>query len=646
MSLSDTSFGETGAAEPQRISSPEMLSPQPSSRSLLRRRLNGGTSDFRLVTGDGTVDWSRPTVRIVDPAAPRSSLASLESIIANEGTAAASSTTNSPRPSIWSRISSRNNKVAPASGPSPSSSPLPVPKISVEPPPMLRRQKTVVFERRIEKQQKESLKRQCILDPSGDFHRYWLAVVTVAVLYNCWIIIFRVAFSETDERPAAFKAFLCLDYLCDFIYIADIYMQTRTAFRDNGDLIIDPLRMRQHYFESRPFLDFFSVIPWELLLLGTGYHVALRFNRVFKVHRWLYFETKLSNRTDSPNVWRFCLLLQKMVLAMHIDACLYYMMSAHEGFGTNEWVQPAPEASPDTCADCVDAAFSSQLHRYLHAFFFASMTLTTIGDMPRPQTSLEYFFAIVNIMIGILMVATLVGNIAMIVSNINYYSTDFQKTMDVTKAYMKKRRIDPATQDEVKRWFDYNWERYRTVDEQKMLDYMPDKLRSDLTFFSHVDVLRRVKIFKDCSEFVLRELALSLRQCTYFPGEYICYKDDYGLEMFIISDGIVEVTSQAEDSHMVIHATLEKGQYFGEVALLGTHANSRRVADVRSRGFSELYSLSHEALVRIMDMYPGLRQQLEAEVETFEEFLDAERTPEPPMTHPVVTFHPRRQSSG
>jgi hypothetical protein len=60
---------------------------------------------------------------------------------------------------------------------------------------------------------------QFTLDPSGDWYMRWLGVVTIAILYNFWSIILRVAFGNMDALPG----WLTIDYMYPRHLLLDLH---------------------------------------------------------------------------------------------------------------------------------------------------------------------------------------------------------------------------------------------------------------------------------------------------------------------------------------------------------------------------------------------------------------------------------------
>ncbi len=66
-----------------------------------------------------------------------------------------------------------------------------------------------------------------MLDPSEDIYYTWLLVISIAVFYNYLFIIGRSTFELLQQwNPILW---CILDYVCDLIYVLDIFVRLRTG---------------------------------------------------------------------------------------------------------------------------------------------------------------------------------------------------------------------------------------------------------------------------------------------------------------------------------------------------------------------------------------------------------------------------------
>lgn len=66
-------------------------------------------------------------------------------------------------------------------------------------------------------------------------------------------------------------------------------------------------------------------------------------------------------------------------------------------------------------------------------------------------------FVVVDFLAGVLIFATIVGNIGSMISNMNVARVEFQNKMDGVKQYMAFRRVTKELEARVIRWFAYTW---------------------------------------------------------------------------------------------------------------------------------------------------------------------------------------------
>ncbi|XP_018566645.1 cyclic nucleotide-gated cation channel subunit A isoform X1 [Anoplophora glabripennis] len=447
-----------------------------------------------------------------------------------------------------------------------------------------------------------------VVDPALPSHYKWLMVVSLAVLYNVVFVLGRAVFWELNN--AVPPLWWTLDYACDVIYIIDTLVHAHEGYLEQGLLVTDPHKLRAHYLLSKSWrTDILSVLPTDLAYIWwlpyecsdnkVPCSVIVRLNRLFKLPRLWEWCERTETDTNYPNVFRICKVVLAILVLIHWNACLYFAISYAIGFGTDNWVYNIYGPKNSTLA-----------RQYIYSFYWSTLTLTTIGETPVPENDAEYLFVVADFLAGVLIFATIVGNIGSMISNMNVARVDFQNRMDGVKQYMAFRKVGRELEARVIRWFAYTWAESGALDEERVLSALPDKLKAEIAIRVHLDTLRKVRIFQDCEPGLLEALVLKLRLQVFSPGDYICRKGDVGKEMYIVKRGRLQVV--ADDGYTVL-ATLGAGSVFGEVSVLdiaGNRTGNRRTANVRSLGYSDLFCLAKDDLLVALADYPEARATL------------------------------------
>ncbi len=218
--------------------------------------------------------------------------------------------------------------------------------------------------------------RRFIINPDENFMFSWLAVITLSVMYNLWTCIAREAFPQI--RDGYEIVWFISDAFCDMIYLLDILIQLRTGYLEKGLMVSDRNKLAGHYLHSRNFiLDVVSLTPLDLAQIVIGIHPIVRFPRFIKAYRSYRFIYMVETRTIYPNTWRVVNLTHVLFLGSHWFAGFYFMISKAEGFKSG-WGYPYPEND-----------FASVTRMYLKSLYWSTLTLTTIGDLPPPESNWE-----------------------------------------------------------------------------------------------------------------------------------------------------------------------------------------------------------------------------------------------------------------
>ena len=286
-----------------------------------------------------------------------------------------------------------------------------------------------------------------VFDPAGRLCYYWSMVVSLAFLYNFWVLIYRFAFQEIGSDSSGggggsnVVMWLCLDYTCDLVYALDIAFHFRTGYLDEGVLQTDATKLRQHYMNSTTFyVDCLCLLPLDFLYLSLGFNSMLRCFRLVKIYRFWTFMDRTERHTNYPNVFRSISLVHYLLVIFHWNACLYRIVMKGPGpvpmpGGPTTTTSGAVASGVvggggggDGAADWWPPPFDTNdgVGQYLQCFYLCTLTLTTTGGVLKPRTKGELVFVIIQLIFGLMLFAAVLGHVSNIVINVSAARKEFQ----------------------------------------------------------------------------------------------------------------------------------------------------------------------------------------------------------------------------
>ncbi len=92
-----------------------------------------------------------------------------------------------------------------------------------------------------------------------------------------------------------------------------------------------------------------------------------------------------------------------------------------------------------------------------------------------------------------------------------------------------------------------------------------------------VKILRKVPLFSGLDLQLLAKLTTLFEEESFTPGEKILREGEFGDSMYIIIQGVVDVTKYNEEGNEILITKLKSGSYFGEVALIDNQPRSANI---------------------------------------------------------------------
>lgn len=121
------------------------------------------------------------------------------------------------------------------------------------------------------------------------------------------------------------------------------------------------------------------------------------------------------------------------------------------------------------------------------------------------------------------------------------------------------------------------------------------------------ELLKQVALFAGLSRKVLRGIAEGCIRRTYGPGETLVHQGDAGRGLYIILSGLVKVVKQTVGGEGLDIAFLQRGDFFGEMAVLDDAPRSASVVAVQT---TECLILTIWEFKAKMKTYPEIAQQI------------------------------------
>ncbi|KAG7274126.1 hypothetical protein CRUP_011461, partial [Coryphaenoides rupestris] len=331
---------------------------------------------------------------------------------------------------------------------------------------------------------------------------------------------------------------------------------------DLGLLVKDHAKLRDNYVRTFQFkLDVLSILPTDLAYIATGIHTPQ-----LRLNRLFRFPRMFEffDRTEMRTNYPNIFRICNLVL--YILIIIHWNACIYFAISKSLGFGSDTWVYPNTS----DPEYGSLTRGYVYCLYWSTLTLTTIGEMPAPVRDEEYLF---------------------------------QARIDAIKHYMH------FPQSSAKNWraahqagLDYLWTNKKAVDEQEVLKNLPNKLRAEIA------------------------INVAPADPEKVPATTSAGKGDIGKEMYIIKEGKLGVV--AEDG-VTQYALLTAGSCFGEISNPehqgAARWGTRRTANIRSIGYSDLFCLSKDDLMEAVTEYPAAKKVLEErgrEILTKEGLLD------------------------
>ncbi|XP_040998456.1 probable cyclic nucleotide-gated ion channel 20, chloroplastic isoform X2 [Juglans microcarpa x Juglans regia] len=389
-----------------------------------------------------------------------------------------------------------------------------------------------------------------------------------------------------------------------------------------GELVDHPKKIALNYIRGFFFIDLFVVLPLPQIIvlfvlqksLRSGANSAKNHLRtavlvqyIPKLYRFLpLLAGQSSSRLVFESAWaNFVINLLTFMLSGHVVGSCWYLFGLQR---VNQCLREACHYSGmKTCTRFIDCGHGSDIEefrynhswniwknnekasdcftkdgfsygiyeqavilttehsiitRYTYSLFWGFQQISTLAGNQTPSYFVwEVLFTMAIIGLGLLLFALLIGNMQNFLQALGRRRLEMSLRRRDVEQWMRHRRLPEELRRQVRQAERYNWAATRGVNEEKLLENLPEDLQRDIRrhLFKFV---KKVRIFAMMDDPVLDAICERLRQKTYIKGSKILHQGGLVEKMVFLVRGKTE--SKGDDG---IVAPLSEGDVCGEELL-------------------------------------------------------------------------------
>ena len=231
--------------------------------------------------------------------------------------------------------------------------------------------------------------------------------------------------------------FLILNTLIDIIFAFDIFIQFRTTFYHpiTGDEIKDLKIIKNNYMRGRFTIDFLSTVPFDNILYlftQSENQILALFSllKIFRVNRLGRIIARLNVSEDTKNSLKLFQLVFFIVMYIHCSGCAWFSIVNHD----ETWIAPLDIGSDD------EYLYDDDILRKYFISIYHSVLLMT-GNDAFPVGDLQVFFVVFSNTVGAIINANILGNMAVLIQDLNRKTDAFQKKLDKVNTAMQNIKL-------------------------------------------------------------------------------------------------------------------------------------------------------------------------------------------------------------
>lgn len=417
----------------------------------------------------------------------------------------------------------------------------------------------------------------------------------ILAVWAFFVSLAIAAFGEVNDLREVWET----DMMLDAVYAICLVMQLRTTELEvkQGKEICRPRRILYRHISDLffwvdvlscvPLLVVHALVPKKNVVRWIAFGKALRGWRIFRLppkHRFM------------PSM-KFLLVRLFVALFMggHFLACIWFIL-VHEEDTKKDHVDT--ERRENHWEECMGQTPSTSCFYTLYSLSLNTGVYLLMGIDRDAHSALEHFYLTICMPVGSLVHAYVLGEVILSLQRRGALETRRNEHTMAIREAMRILGLPPCLQVRI-----ITYSTYETLHRSGRLFHalftdLSPQLRFELQLHMYLDLVAQSGLFRDMRPRVIREIIVNLQDLIFLPGDWVCRYGDYGDSMYFIVRGVCTVIGKDTVTELKM---LERGQYFGEVALL---TGVPRTAYVRAGTFCILAHLTKDGFQPILQKWP------------------------------------------
>ncbi|KAG8183171.1 hypothetical protein JTE90_013690 [Oedothorax gibbosus] len=446
------------------------------------------------------------------------------------------------------------------------------------------------------------------------FKAVWDWIILLLVIYTAIFTPYVAAFLLNEERLDNDGPIVIIDLIVDVMFIIDIVINFRTTYVNSNDEVVShPGKIALHYLRGWFIIDVVAAIPFDLLLVGKNSDETTTLIGLLKTARLLRL-VRVARKIDRYSEYGaavLLLLVATFALIAHWLACIWYAIANAE-----RSMQDPKIGWLDALANMTHQFYNessggpSIKSKYVTALYFTFSSLTSVGfGNVSPNTNMEKIFAIIVMLVGSLMYASIFGNVSAIIQRLYSGTARYHTQLLRVKEFIRFHQIPNPLRQRLEEYFQHAWTYTNGIDMNMVLKGFPECLQADICLHLNRNLLSACPAFKGASPGCLRALSMKFKTTHAPPGDTLVHRGDVLTSLYFISRGTLEIIK--DDAIMAI---LGKDDIFGENPCIHTSVG-KSLCNVRALTYCDLHKILREDLLDVLDMYPEFQEHFSANLE-------------------------------